>query len=187
VAEVHTLEQLPPLVSAQDIATASKGKFLAADDDVKDRAAEVTAHLRTEAGWHIAPVLDQTVHVEPIGSHLPLPTLRALRIVSVAAGERPLSWGALRRAGSIEAGVPADCGDVVVRFEHGFDEVPPELKRLGVQMALRALGSPLGVTREQIGQHSVSVALTGQNVAGQVVVLEGEQSVLARYRLPSLA
>lgn len=183
----HTLEDLPPLVTADDIATASQGQFAAGDEHVKDRAAEVTAHLRTEAGWHIAPVLDETVHVEPIGQHLPLPTLRVLRIIDVAADGRAVSWRTLRRAGSIEAGVPTDCGDVVVRLEHGFDAVPPEIKRLGVQMALRALTSPLGVTREQIGQHSVSVALTGTQSAGQVVLLEGERSVLDRYRLPSLA
>lgn len=181
-----TIDELPPLVTADDLANASGGNLTASDPGVEERAAEVTDLLRTLAGWHIAPLLDHTVYAEPIGGYLPLPTLRLVAITSVTdpAGDA-VTWSGKRSGGSITVAPGSD--ELAVRMTHGHDTVPEALKRAGVQIALRALGSPMGATREQIGQHSVSVALTGANVSGQLVVLEAEEAVLARYTLPSLA
>lgn len=187
MADVHTtIDALPPLVTAADLASASGGILEASSPGVADRAAEVTDLLRTLAGWHIAPLLDHTIYAESIGGFLPLPTLRLVSVTSVVDdADEPVEWRGVRRGGSLT--VSPHCGELAVRMTHGHDAVPPALKRIGVQIALRALGSPMGVTREQIGQHSVSLALTGSNVSGQLVVLEAEEAVLARYTLPSLA
>lgn len=181
-----TLESLPPLVTATDLANASNGNLTADAPGVADRAAEVTDLLRTLAGWHVAPLLEHTVYAEPIGGHLPLPTLRLVEVKSVQNDDgAAVQWTSKSRTGSIS--VTPGCDELAVGIVDGFDAVPPALKRIGVQVALRALTSPMGVTREQIGQHSVSPALTGTNVSGQLVVLEAEEAVLARYTLPSLA
>lgn len=187
MATVHTtLADLPPLVTADDLANASGGTLIASDPGVEDRAAEVTDLLRTLAGWHIAPLLEHTVYAESIGGYLPLPTLRLVEVTSVHDDdEEPVEWRGVRRGGSLT--VSPQCGELAVRMTHGHDEVPAVLKRIGVQIALRALTSPMGVTREQIGQHSASIALTGANVSGQLAVLEAEEAVLARYTLPRLA
>lgn len=132
--------------------------------------------VRAEAGWHIAPVMFETVEVETgCGSVAMLPSLRVTRVVEV----RDLSGGVLdgwrvSRASGVLRRVSGRWPDVIeVDFEHGYDVCPPELVPV---VAERAQRGKAGIVRqENLGSRSISLAQNDDPVSGEV---------LARYALP---
>jgi len=160
--------------------TAATHPFL--DDELKAAA----ALIRAACGWHVAPRREVTVS-QRVGfaRDVRLPAMEIHSVVSVTLDgvlvapelvlfDRATGWTNLR-------GASWD-----VTFVAGFDDVPPDLVALTLQVAARALSSPTGVTREQIGQHSVSFSLTGAQSAGGAVLLPSEREQLVPYTLGAL-
>jgi hypothetical protein len=75
---------------------------------------------------------------------------------------------------------------VEVTFTAGFVEVPEPIETATLQIAARALGSPLGVVREQAGGVSVTHSQIGFNIAGGNLILPAEQSSLTPYQIGRL-
>jgi hypothetical protein len=100
------------------------------------RVMAAVAELRALAGWHIAPVLTETVTVDSNGGcDLVLPTRRLVSVSSVnswTSGWDVYSSGILYRS----IGWPA--GRLVVTMTHGFDECPDDLLPV---LAARSAGS----------------------------------------------
>ncbi len=146
------------------------------------------AAVRAYCGWHVAPVMVQSLVLDGSGTaSLFVPTLRltdvtAAEVSGTVLDVADLEWsesGYLRAAGVW----PDKLRAVKVTIEHGFDAVP-DVAAIVLAIAARASASPTGVVREQAGAVSVSMSATAPGVSGGVVLMDHERRMLDKYRLP---
>lgn len=176
---------MEPLVTAEELVERSGGKV--SEQLAAKYAPAVSAMIRGLCGWHVAPIIEETVHLgPPHAGPLHVPSLQLLEVFSVTVAGRAVPVRSWNRYGVVNCAEFWSNDDAVVTIKHGFKETPPEIVDLASLAALRAASSPLGVTREQLGAHSVSFTLTGQQSSGSLVVLESEMSILAPYMLPGV-
>lgn len=157
-------------------------------DPYQRRLIAAENRIRRYCGWHIAPVIEQTVVLDGSGSTaLFVPTLKLRSIASckvngVDVDPATLEWsedGFLRRA----CGWPDRLRSVELTIEHGFEEAP-EIAELIMEIAERAGTAVGGRTREQAGGVSISNALVAPGVSGGVVIMDHEKATLDKYKLP---
>lgn len=116
--------------------------------------------VRDYCGWHIAPVVTETVTVDGSGAAIQgLPTLMLLNLVSISNDGTDLDvadveWSA---NGTMRyCWWTAKLRGVVAEIEHGYEETPAVVVALICEMVLRGAVVPVGVTREQSGGESVT-------------------------------
>lgn len=173
--------------TAQQMQQRTKGAITATTHpSLTSELAAATRAIRDACGWHVA-TLEPLVHRRsgPFARDIWLP---AMQIDSIAEAvvdgadvdltqvrfDPDTGWTNLRGA------------SCAITYAAGFEEVPESLVSLTLQIAARALSSPTGVTREQIGQHSVSFALTSAQASGGIVLLDVELEQLTPYILGTL-
>jgi hypothetical protein len=132
--------ELPPLVEAA--ADPAPGDPTAAE------LAAVSAAIRAECGWHIAPEITQTIVLDSDGAAtLMLPSLHVTAVSSVRnlAGADPVEVTDFRwsRAGMLQrpGGWPRGFRTVEVTLTHGFSERPDDLAALLRTLAKRTVAS----------------------------------------------
>lgn len=157
-------------------------------DPYQRRLVAAENRVRRYCGWHIAPVVEQTIVLDGSGSvALFVPTLKlrsvtACKVNGVDIDPTTLEWsedGFLRRA----CGWPDRLRSVELTIEHGFEEAP-EVAELIMEIAERAGTAVGGRTREQVGAVSISNALVAPGVSGGIVIMEHEKALLDKYKLP---
>ena len=140
-----------------------------------------TEAIRRYCGWHNAAL--ETVRYRRVRSHPEQVWLPAMQIDEIT--EATID-GETIDPETIE--VDPDTGwtslcarRVDIKFKAGFNPVPADLVTLTLELAAAALGSPLGISREQTG----GVSVTFTRVSGQLLVNAGGQDIprLAPYRL----
>lgn len=136
--------------------------------------------VRSYCGWHIAPVVEETVILDGDGGTiLALPTLRLVALTEVRVhGETidDVEWSA---DGTLRGSWPDRWRSVQVTMSHGY-EMPGDLLGVVLDAAARAVKSELGGQAEQIGPFSFSAS------EGSTSLFAHELAVLDRYRLPRL-
>lgn len=145
--------------------------------------------IRNHCGWHIAGKETCRYRRNRRWSDdvwLPAMEVDAVTKVTINGTE----WDA-DRLGSVEfdrdTGWTNLCGKKVdIEFTAGFETIPEDLVTLTLQVAARALGSPLGLVREQAGTVAVTHSQSGFNIAGGDVLLPAEIDALAAYKLGRL-
>ncbi|MDV6271100.1 hypothetical protein [Rhodococcus globerulus] len=136
--------------------------------------------IRSYCGWHVAPVLVDTITLDGDGGTiLILPTLRLVsldevRVQGVVTAD--VQWST---HGVIEGQWPRRRRSVVVDVRHGYD-APADVLGVALDAAARAVNSELGGHAETIGPFSFSAS------EGSTALFDHELRVLDRYRLPSL-
>lgn len=148
--------------------------------------------IRDYCGWVVAPLTTETLHLDgPDSRTLVLPTLNLVELVALAQNAIPVSLADVHpsRTGTVRSRTPfVDAyGHVAATIRHGLDPVPSPIVDLTLQMAARALGSPLGVVREQSLVANITWSTTAAGVAGGTVIMEHEKATLAPYRIVSIA
>lgn len=154
------------------------------DQEKPDWHDAAQAAIRLFCGWHVAPVLMETVRVDTDGSRVVhLPTMRLVSLVSVTVGGRAVDVDTVdwSESGLIRLPYkpPSRFGAVVVTMEHGFDDTT-HIAALVRNISERAEATPAGVTRKQIGDVSLSY---GDAQNGGLRLFAGEKDQLAPYRL----
>lgn len=150
--------QTDAFASAQEMADRSQGAIPISHPFLEKELRAATETIRNHCRWHVAGVETRTFErVGPFAEHVWLPAMEIAEIteaiidgypVDVSAVEFDKStgwtslWGRRRK----------------VTYTAGFEAVPADLVTLTLELAAGALGSPLGITREQAG--GVSVTLT---------------------------
>lgn len=151
-----------------------------------------TRMIRDHCGWVVGPVTTETLNLDGPGSRLlVLPTLRIVEVAAVRQDDVPLDMSTVRLSrgsGMIRTVTPLsdEFGAIEVDLRHGYDTVPEPIVDLTLQMAARALGSPLGVVREQSLVANITWSTTAAGVAGGTVIMEHELAALAPYTIGSL-
>lgn len=186
-------DALPPLVTPADVETLTGGTVLADDPRTPLLLAGASAAIRRAAGWHIAPVIEETITVAvPYGGgrlDVLLPSLRVRRVTSVRVDGKPVPQPEWTPDGHVWAGYLSHMAaphTVEADVHHGFraDEVP-DLAQVVAQVVAIAQSSPSGATREQAGALSVSWATTAPGVSGGLALLDRDLAVIDAYRLGS--
>jgi hypothetical protein len=180
---------LEPFATPAQMEARAKGAILASDPFVVEAINAASRRIRNFCRWHIAPVITETVKLpgRPCKPLL-LPTLHLVDLLAMSSAGVPLDvstidWDA---TGVVEYTRSAPGRRAVeVTFTHGYEDVPEDIVDLTLMVASRALGSPLGVVREQTMASSITWSQAGFNVAGGTVLLEHEQDSLGIYRRPS--
>lgn len=111
--------------------------------------------VRDACGWHIAPVITETIEVETDGHRIAvLPSLRVVEVKSVTTldGVAVTGWRLDRTAGVIKSGRALP--EVInVTFTHGYEKCPPSLFPVIAHWAQQTQTGV--VSRESIGARSV--------------------------------
>lgn len=182
--------RLPPLVTPEDFSAWTGGKIAADDSRVEPLLRGASAGIRRHCGWHIAPVLEETLDGDgPGGRLLILPTGRLLKVLTVDNGGEAVDAAAVdtSKSGMLElrAGSwSSRFGAVSVRVRHGYDVADvADVAQIIKQVTANALASPMGATREQAGQVSISWATTAPGVSGGLTLLERDLAVLAAFKI----
>jgi hypothetical protein len=163
---------------------------------VLDGASEAVTEY---CGWHIAPVVTETVTVDGTGTLIQtLPTLHLVSLDSVDENGLSLNvdhidWstnGVMeKRRGS---GWTARRRGIIAGIHHGFGTTPGWVTTMICAVAGRAFKTPLGVEQETAGGESIKYTAPRPpvlNVAppGTVVLLTMEKRMLDRIRVPLAA
>lgn len=124
-----------------------------------------SAAIRDLCGWHIAPVVEQTLLIdEPMGrADIFLPTLRLLEVTAVTVEGVALDvdqlaavdWSSRGYLGRGNGGRwPTRRRSVEVTVRHGWPAPPASVARVCMALAQRMGASPAGLVRQQVGQRS---------------------------------
>lgn len=137
--------------------------------------------IRGYCGWHIAPVVTETVTVDGSGTwEQLLPTLRLVALNSITNDGAAVLDPEWSTSGIVRGAWTRRYRGVVANMTHGYSEWPAELLSLaGDAVAAAGRGGVSSVTSRA---HQVRF-----NAATLVAALgDGQQSTLDRYRLVRL-
>ena len=135
------------------------------------------AEVRDEAGWHIAPVITETVTVNGRGGQILLvPSLRIVAVIAVRDVTDPASprvldgWRVDKSAGLLhrDAGWPRGVASVEVEMRHGFTACPLPLYGV-IRERCQLAGINPGVRSESLASRSVQFGLVGVVDTGAVM------------------
>lgn len=138
------------------------------------------AVVRAYCGWHIAPVLTETVTVDAQGGRaLVLPSLRIVDVAEVKVGDQVVTDPEWSAAGFIRGRWPDKLRSVTVTWTHGYEGSP-----LALVAATRRLvdigGVPAGIRSRATGPYSVTYR-DAEAIVDQDFYLS---TVLSVYKLP---
>lgn len=183
-------DALPPLITPEQLADATGGRFGPATPGAAAALAGASAVIRNACGWHVSPPLPCSCRTQGPGRVLSLPALLIDDPDSVTEEGRELAagefeWaenGTLRRCCWREW--PRALGSVEVRYTAGIPaDVAPDLVTVAAQVAANSLAAPAGVRSEQAGDVSISYNQTASGVSGGIRLLDSDLALLAPYRL----
>lgn len=189
VPEPEGLTALPPLVSAEAVEAWTEGELAQDDPRLDLLIGGASTALRRYAGWHVAPVVRDTVTVTDHygGGRLDVlvPSSRVRDVTGVRVDGRAVTGYAWDEDGAVWAGtLSSGPHRIEVDLEHGYhlSEVA-DLASVVVQVVAVAASSPKGATRERAGQVSIDWAQTAIGVAGGLTLLERDLAIVDRYRI----
>lgn len=163
---------MDPLISPEQFTALMAGTGLE-----EWRLTVASAAIRSYCGWHVAPVLEETVTLDGNGGTvLMLPTLRLVSLDEVRVHGEVVGDVEWSHMGALRGRWPNRWRSIQVRMHHGFD-APADLLGVVLEAAARAVNSELGGQAETIGPFSFSAS------EGSTALFDHELRVLDRYRL----
>lgn len=167
----------------------TNGVIAADDPRVGPLLAGASAAVRRYCGWHVTPVIEESVTLDGDGSRLlTLPTLRLVDVVSITADGETLEvesfdWSTSGMVELRHGHWPRRFRSIIVSMKHGFESAP-DVAQVVQQVVANAISSSMGATREQAGQVSISWSLTAPNTSGGISLLQRDLDTLNLYKLP---
>jgi hypothetical protein len=164
----------------EQMAQRTKGAIPADTPFLEDELKAATRAIRDDCRWHIAP--KQALTFRRVGPSREQVWLPAMQIEAI---DSAIADGVVLDVATIE--VDPDTGwtnivgrSVTVEYRAGFPDVPDDLVTLTLELAAGGLGSPLGITREQAGGVSVTLARAGGGL------MSADLARLTEYRIGRL-
>lgn len=144
--------------------------------------------IRTECGWHVAPIITEEFVLDgPGGTTLLVPSKRVREVVRATSDGRDVTGEVRfsRRAGvlTLASGWSRDVGSIELTIVHGYelDEVS-DVAGLIVTLTKRAAAS-LPAVQQSVGSASIRPLVGRDGSVLGVPLMESEKAVLAPYRL----
>ena len=178
---------LQPFATKEQMEQRSQGAITVSSHPfLETELAAATDLIRRRCGWHIAKV--ETLQFRKAWASVDSVLLPAMQIGAISA---VTINGTVWEADALttvevdpDTGITNLYGRTVdITYTAGYTEVPTELVTLTLQIAARALGSPLGAVREQTLVSNVLWSATAPGVAGGSVILPHEEATLAPFIL----
>lgn len=144
--------------------------------------------IRTECGWHVAPIITEELVLDgPGGTALLVPSKRVRSIISAVSDGRDVTADVKfsRRAGvlTLASGWSCDVGSIELTIEHGYAiEEVDDVAALVVTLTKRAATSG-SIVQQSIGSASVKLAVGRDGSVPGVPLLESEKTILDAHRL----
>lgn len=181
---------LPALLTTAEFSTRTGNKIAADDPRIPGLIDGATKGVRRYCRWHVAPVITETRTFDgPGGNLLVLPSLHVVSVSRVVENGVALLEG-VDFDWSENGEILRLCRPwthrwraIEVEFKHGFESAA-DLVQVIQQVVANAAASPLGATREQAGQVSISWGSTAPNVSGGMSLLQRDLAILDLYKLP---
>ncbi|QDQ97977.1 hypothetical protein [Tomitella fengzijianii] len=183
--------ELPPIISADELADLTGGE-VDADDHTRRQLAAITTAIRNRCGWHIAPVITEDLTLDgPGGYDLALPTLRLEDIEQITDAGTTIESPEWSRLGNVRKPDRRPWSTryqgITATIRHGFD-APADLALLIAELVAQAVNAPAGTASatEKFGPFSFTgaAATPGATFAiGGASLLAAQSAVLDRYRL----
>lgn len=188
---------LDPLATPDLLADYTKGAVPVTDPRAERILAAASLAVRRIAGWHIAPVIDETMTLDgPGGTLLELPTMRVVEIRALterlpgrfqAKSWTPeqieaLEWSAMGTIRRRDGAWTDRYRGITVELRHGYDQAP-DIAQVVCQVAAMALSSPTGAVSEQAGGVSVQYGTTVSGVAGGMTLMARDLAAIDPYRI----
>lgn len=144
--------------------------------------------IRTECGWHVAPVITETLVLDGGGGPgllLPSQRVRTIDLVKNDGDDVTADVKFSRRTGvaTLASGWSCDVGSIEITLTHGYEltEVA-DIAALIVTLTKRAAASSAFI-QQSVGSASVRLGTARDGAALGVPLLESEKTLLAPYRL----
>lgn len=170
--------------SPMDMENRSLGQITATSHPfLEDELEAATSAIREYCGWHIATLQAVTL-IRRFHSreHVYLPAMRIVGVVAATIDGVVLTADDLAAVefDPVTGWTSLSGRSVSVVFDAGFTSVPADLKLLTLELSAGALGSPLGITKEQAG----GVSVTLDRASGAIT--EQDYQRLVPYKLGRL-
>lgn len=148
------------------------------------------AAVRRECGWHVAPVITETLILDGRGGPtLLLPSQRVTAILSVKnEGEDVTSRVRFSRSAGVltlASGWSTEVGSIEIELTHGHPiEDVPDVAALIVTLTKRAAAAGAGnIAQQAVGPASARYSVGGDGAPLNVRLLQSEKDSLAPFRL----
>lgn len=144
--------------------------------------------IRRECGWHVAPIITETLVVDGSGgTELLLPSLRILELVEVLNDGQDVTEHVKFSPDSgiigLRSGWSCELGGVSVRLLHGYEPAEvPDVAGLIVTLTKRAATGGT-VVQQTIGSASQRLATGKDGAVLGVPLLQSEKELLGPYRI----
>lgn len=136
------------------------------------------AAVRSYCGWHVAPLVTETVTLDGRGRCSAfLPTLRLVDLVSITADGSAVGDPEWSSMGEVRGAYSSKLRGIVAEIVHGYEECPADVLKVLREMV--AAADRGGVSSVTSGQHQVSFETSSPD-SRQRAILDG-------YRLVSVA
>lgn len=177
---------LTPILTPSEFSASTDGVIAPNDPRLGLLLEGASRAIRRYCGWHVTPVIEETLTLDgPGGPLLRLPTLHVEEITSLKINGQDVDVDSLEwsQTGMVRRSAwPAKFRSIQIGIKHGFEDAA-DVKQIVQQIVGNAISSPLGATREQAGQVSISWSTTAPGVAGGISLLQRDLAVLDLYRL----
>lgn len=170
-----------PFATPQMMEARTGGAIPATHTFLEQELAAASRAIRDYCGWHITGVEEvQHRRVRPYHDTVWLPAMQIESIVSAKINGGDVDPATVEF--DPDTGWTSLCGrNVDITFRAGFEDPPETLVTLALALAAGALGTPLGISREQAG--GVSVTFSRTSGALQVGPGGADAAILAPYKL----
>lgn len=144
--------------------------------------------IRTECGWHVAPIITEEFVLDgPGGTTLLVPSKRVREIVSAKSNGVDVTSEVKfsRRAGvlTLASGWSCEVGSIELTIMHGYElEEVSDVAGLIVTLTKRAAAS-LPAVQQSVGSASIRPLVGRDGSVLGVPLMESEKDVLAPHRL----
>lgn len=144
--------------------------------------------IRTECGWHVAPIITESLVLDGTGdTALLVPSKRVRNIISATSDGRDVTDQVKfsRRAGvlTLASGWSCDVGSIELTIEHGYEvEEVADVASLIVTLTKRAASSG-AIVQQSVGGASVKLAVGREGASLGVPLLESEKAILSPHKL----
>lgn len=144
--------------------------------------------IRTECGWHVAPIITEELVLDgPGGTALLVPSKRVRSIISATSDGRDVTDEVKfsRRAGvlTLASGWSCEVGSIELVILHGYElEEVADVAGLVVSLTKRAASSGV-IVQQSVGSASARLVTGRDGLTAGLPLFESEKAILAPHKL----
>ena len=149
--------------------------------------AKAEAAVRAYCGWHVAPVVTETLVLDGNGAtRIVLPSLRVVSVDAVVVDGVTVTDPEWFASGILCGRFSERPRSVEVTLAHGYESLPVELESVLLDMASGDTSGEAPIASKKLGDFQVNYATSADSSSGASVAASA-RTILDRYRLPVLA